>query len=417
MLSAIETPLLLIRRLSRRLGVRVTAFALVALGISALAPLAEGALGDGLTGLVGREAVMPVLTILASSMLAVSTFSINVMVSAYRAAAASATPRVHRLLLEDTTTQTVLSTFIGAFVYALTSILLFQTGAMADDAAVIVMAMTVLIVFLVITAMLRWIHHLSVLGSVDHSLEVATARARETLRRFARAPALGGIPLTDDTVLPQELQPVRASASGYIQLIDVAMLERCLPDGAFLYLRRIPGDMVLEGTVIAEMSGTHGPPLAANIAEAVVIGPTRSYEQDPEFGLLVLSEIASKALSPGINDPGTAIIATDKAAALLWDHARTEPEPTGQRAPRVFVPVNTTDDLFEAAFAATARTAAGTPEVVGHLLEVLNSLAEAPGCDRPATEMAARVLDHAERSIDNPHDLETLRARAPAGRT
>ncbi|MEO1424081.1 MAG: DUF2254 family protein, partial [Pseudomonadota bacterium] len=178
-MRSLGIPVLKVRRFLRRIGVRVAGFAVLAVMVALLAPLIQSMVGEDLSSRVDQGAVMPVLTILASSMLAVSTFSINVMVSAYRAAADAATPRVHRLLLEDTTTQTVLSTFMGAFIYALFSILLVQAGLMPEDSALPILVVTAFVVLLVIMAMLSWIDHLSVLGSVDHSLETASARAEE----------------------------------------------------------------------------------------------------------------------------------------------------------------------------------------------------------------------------------------------
>ena len=156
-------PLLIIQRLYRKLWLRVTFYALASLIAAGLGSIADLYLTEKLGGIIKPGAVMPVLTILASSMLAVSTFSLNVMVSAHRAAATSATPRVHRLLLEDTTTQAVLATFVGAFVFALASIVLFQAGVYNDSAAIVVMVVTVAVVVLVIVAILRWIEHLSTL--------------------------------------------------------------------------------------------------------------------------------------------------------------------------------------------------------------------------------------------------------------
>ena len=166
----LQMPLFILKRLYRKLWLRVTLYALASLIAAGAGSVADLFLSDQLIGLVKPGAVMPVLTILASSMLAVSTFSLNVMVSAHRTAAQIATPRVHRLLLEDTTTQAVLAAFVGAFVFSLTSIVLFQSGIYDDSAAIVVMGVTVLVVVLVIAAILRWIEHLSTLGSLDDSL-------------------------------------------------------------------------------------------------------------------------------------------------------------------------------------------------------------------------------------------------------
>ncbi|MEL6126129.1 MAG: DUF2254 domain-containing protein [Pseudomonadota bacterium] len=410
-MRSLGIPVLKVRRFLRRIGVRVAGFAVLAVMVALLAPLIQSMVGEDLSSRVDQGAVMPVLTILASSMLAVSTFSINVMVSAYRAAADAATPRVHRLLLEDTTTQTVLLTFMGAFIYALFSILLVQAGLMPEDSALPILVVTAFVVLLVIMAMLSWIDHLSVLGSVDHSLETASARAEEALRLFAEDPTLGATPLIDDMVMPPDLHPVTATCGGYIELIDVAALEHCLPEHAVLYVERTPGEMVLTGTVLARMSTAPDAETLDALRSAFVIGEHRSYEQDPIFGLMVLAEIASKALSPGVNDPGTAINAMDRATSLLWDHARLRVDAPEPHHPTVFVPVIPARGMIEATFSGAVREGAAMPEVVGHLLKSLEHLSTTSIFSDAALDMARRALAHAEKAMAVPADYERLAQR------
>ncbi|MEM8789779.1 MAG: DUF2254 domain-containing protein [Pseudomonadota bacterium] len=410
MLSYLKAPLLLYLRYYRTLGVRVAFYAVLALVVAAVAPLAEYVLDQRLSSGLGTNAIMPVLTILASSMLAVSTFSINVMVAAHRAAADLATPRIHQLLLEDTTTHNVLATFIGAFVYALTSILLIQMRLLPADAVVVAMATTVLVVFLVITAMLGWIQHLSKLGSLENTLSVARARTRESLGRFAAAPDLGGTPMTAETVLPVHLTEVRAPRSGYVQLVDVDALAACLPTHGVAYLACRPGTHVLADEVIARVSGGLDAAQLKQIAQSFVIGSQRTHEQDPAFGLLILSEMASKALSPGVNDPGTAIAAIDSATALLWEYAATTKDASQTEEPRVFVPVLSPGALVEAAFAATARDAAGSVEVALTLKTALQRLAEAPGFAAAARRVSQRATEYAQTRMELKADLAKLSA-------
>ncbi len=137
-----------LRRISQKLWVRGALFALLSVLTLPLAIFVEQFLPPEIADRFDKEAVMPVLEILASSMLTVSTFSLGIMVSAHRSAAAQATPRVHRILIRDTTTQTVIATFIGAFVYSLSAIILFRAGLYGIGAPVVVMGVTVLIVVL-----------------------------------------------------------------------------------------------------------------------------------------------------------------------------------------------------------------------------------------------------------------------------
>lgn len=119
-----------------------------------------------------------------------TTFSLTVMVTAHFAAQNQATPRAPRLLREDTRTQTVLTTFLGTFVYALTSIVFLQLRIHSGRGLVIRNAITLFVIALVILAILRWGNHLSSLGSLEE-----TARRVEEAARAAIECRLRVVPM------------------------------------------------------------------------------------------------------------------------------------------------------------------------------------------------------------------------------
>lgn len=367
---------LIFLRYYRNLGLRVALYAVLALGVAFVSPLAAAKVSDWTPLDLSFESVTPVLTILASSMLAVSTFSLSIMVSAHRAASAATTPRVHRLLLEDTTTQSVLATFIGAFVYSLTSIILYRSSFYADEAALLVMGVTGLVAALVVVSLLRWIDLLKDLGSIDESVQLAQERAAAVLDAFGRQPNFGAAPLTEATVAPVTSRKLRAPASGIVQLIDIARIKNCLPDASAIYVLTRPGRHVVDGEILAEVAGQIEDDVARNLVEAFTIGRNRTHEQDTEFGLIVLAEIASRALSPGINDPGTAIQTIVALKEVLWSYAQTPKDEDASVATNIFVRFPDERDLLRAAFAAIARDGASTIEVAMALRETLRALAQ-----------------------------------------
>ncbi|MEM9731852.1 MAG: DUF2254 domain-containing protein [Pseudomonadota bacterium] len=352
------------------------------------------------------------LTILASSMLAVSTFSLNIMVTAHRAAADTATPRLHRILLDDTTTQSVLSVFIGAFVYSLASIVLFQLGFFPDDAAIFVMAITCLVVVAVILSLLRWINHLTTLGSLEDSLRQAKSRAQETLRAQARNPRFGGSPLSEDTVVPLSTRSLRAPETGYLQLIDMAKLEDCLPDRASLYLNVSPGTHVLVGETLGEVSGVEDDEVLDKLAKAFTFGSTRTHEQDAALGLITLSEIASKALSPGINDPGTAVEVLMIMKSLLWDFVLDDPDDEAAPVKGVFARFPNASDLLVTSFGPIARDSAGNYEVTMHLMESLAALSalEDQELSTATSALAKEIVATAAEADLSDRELSKLRS-------
>lgn len=383
-------------RLSRNLGLRTLAFALLALLVAAAAPLLDPVIPDGWKTRFGQEAVLPVLNILASTMLAVTTFSLGVMVQAFRAAATLATPRAYRVVMQDTTTHTVLATFTGAFLFALTAIVMFRSGYYGAPASVIVFGLTLLTIAAIIVAILRWIEHLTHLGSLDHTLHLLEQAARAPLRDMAQMPCLGAIPEIKEGPPPGS-RSLRATRGGYVTFVDMPALQRCLTaqDG-HLHLCARPGAHVVQGQVLAHLRGGEG--AESTLLEAITLGPERDMLQDPRFGLMVLNEVGMRALSPGVNDPGTAIDVIHRLTGLLAEVGA--PTPRAPRFDRVTCPRLPAADLIEDGFHTLIRDGAARPEVAGCLLRAFAVLDRD---DWPELAQAAR--DAAGYTVETARDV------------
>lgn len=401
-------------RLSRELSLRVSVIALLAVLAAALAGMLEPYIPRALEARFGEDAVMPLLNILASSMLAVTTFSLSVMVTAHMQAASQVTPRSHRLLLEDSTTQMVLATFLGAFIFALVSIILFRAGAYGPKAAVVVFIFTVVVVMLVVLAILRWIEHLSRLGSMDETIRLVEARARKALDLRRANPSLGARPMTEDFQVPGDAIPIAAHVGGYVQFIDMPGLAKTAErHGVMIYLAATPGSFVVQGQPLVHATGG-AQALADAVRAAYYISDLRTFDQDASFALVVLSEIASRALSPGLNDPGTAIDVIGRLERLLSLPVKRLDEADRLAHERIWSPPMTEADLLRDAFDAIARDGAGMIEVATRLQAALQTLRKGddPAMAKAAQIMSRRALLHAEHALILEEDRERVRKMA-----
>lgn len=402
--------LLVARRTLRRLGIRVLAFAVVALGVAFLAPFLDPLLPQSLKSRLDPDAVLPILTILASSMLAVTTFSLGVMVSSYRAAAQNATPRAYRIVTEDRVTQNVLATFTGAFLFSLSAIVMFRAGYYTEGASVVVFGLTVLTIVAIILAILRWIDHLSKLGSMDRTLDLIESAARTPLDLFAQAQGMGAVYVDGNT--PFSGQDICAPHAGYVQFINLPALQGCLEShGASLRILARPGDYVVKGMPLARVSATDQA-MADVIEASFTLALRRTLDQDVRFALIVLNEIGLRALSPGINDPGTAIEVTHRMTGLL--HGLGRPKSDKARCPRVeIVPVSAAD-LVQDGFASLILAAAQMPDVSGRLLDAFDMLDTSPWPEMQQAARAARddLLHSAEFAGMDDRALQRLRDKA-----
>jgi uncharacterized membrane protein len=368
---------------TRRLWFRATLIGLLGVAAAMLATVAENYIPWDLPWNIGADAVDSILAIIASSMLAVTTFSLNVMTSAYGSAANNVTPRATRLLREDPVTQNVLSTFIGSFLFSIVGIVVLKTGAYGARGRVVLFIVTIGVIALIVISLLRWIDYLTHFGQVGETTKRVEDATREAIEARLKAPSLGGAPLLDPAnEIPKAAAAVAAEAIGYVEHIDMSALSRwCDEADAKLYLAINPGAFVYADTTLAwfkaKAGGGSDKEMTAAVRKAFSIGETRSFEQDPRFGLAVMSEIASRALSPAMNDPGTAIDVIGRTTRLmgLWAKGCAPEAPLEETLyPRVHVPLLTAQDLFEDAFMLIARDGAAMVEVQLRIQKALAAL-------------------------------------------
>ncbi|THV25183.1 DUF2254 domain-containing protein [Peteryoungia ipomoeae] len=407
----------LLRQFTRRLWVRASAIGAVGILAAILAAVAERFLPFEIPGSIKADSVDTILNIIASSMLAVTTFSLSAMTSAYGSATSNVTPRATRLLVEDRLTQNVLSTFVGSFLYGIVGIVVLQTGAYGDKGRVILFVVTIGVIVLIVFQLLRWIDHLTKLGRVGETTSRIEEAAAEAIEVRRNNPYLGGSPLSQsDRSRLEDMTPVCAKAIGYIQHIDMHALSDFADsvDGN-VYLVVNPGAFVYRNPPIAYLERGDSEHEAQDAPEdtvrhAVTIGSDRSFDQDPRFGLVVLSETAQRALSPAVNDPGTAIDVLGRATRLLsaWAEPAEDREPS---FPRVFVPALEADDLFEDAFMTIARDGAQQVEVQLRLQKCLAVLAETGDAAFRAAARRQSMLAHqrAAKALPIEADLQRLR--------
>lgn len=326
----------------------------------------------GLGKILGADSVEAVLTILASSMLSVVTFSLGIMVSAFVGAAAAVTPRATALLKTDRTTQRVLATFLGSFLYSLIGIISLNAGLLTDNDRLVLFVVSIFVVAIIVIAILRWIAHLTVFGLMTDSIEKVEHAARHALGARIDAPFMGGHGHSGPP--PPEAHPITQSDIGYVRYVHMDWLQTQAEElNCQIYLTALPGAFVHPGTAVAYVLGDL-PDDIKKITCAFSIGDTRSFEQDPRFGLSVLSEIAERALSPAVNDPGTAIDILGRAVRLLA--CLSEHRDPDLLFPRVWVPALTVADMMDDIFPPIARDGAANFAVQIRLQKALLALTQ-----------------------------------------
>ncbi|WP_240776050.1 DUF2254 domain-containing protein [Serratia proteamaculans] len=401
----------LLSQLTRKLWFRTCFFAALAVLSALVSIVLKPFIPPSIGGVVGSDAVDKILNILASSMLAVTTFSLNIMVSAYSSATTSVTPRATRLVMEDSTTQNVLATFIGSFLFSLVGIVALSMGAYGDQGRVVLFVVTLVVIGLIVITLLRWIQHLSLLGRVGETTSRVEEATRTALENRVNIPYLGGKPWHVHLTPPTNAIPIYPGGIGYIQHVDMQMLDTYAQQvEGELYLQSQAGAFVHPAQPLAWLASSHGDIDAAEILDAITISAERSFDQDPRFGLAVLAEIASRALSPAVNDPGTAIDVIGRAVRLLAIWGKKTPGASEVEYAQVYVQPILTADLFDDIFNPIARDGAALIEVQLRLLKALQALEQMdPEVFSVDVRRYVVTVQHwAEQQMGSPQDREKL---------
>ncbi|SFD14341.1 DUF2254 domain-containing protein [Massilia yuzhufengensis] len=402
----------LLNRLRERLWVKPLIACVLSLTGVALAHIADSIPVDWPVPEIAQGSVIDLLKIIAASMLGVATFAVASMVAAYASAGQSATARAFPLVVADDVSQNALSIFVGAFIFAIVALSAATNDYFGKAGRFTLFILTLSTLVAVVLVFVRWVDsiaRLGRLGAVVAKVEQATAAA---LGRRRLRPYLGGLAASG----PPCGLAFYSETSGYLQRIDMDALQHIADKHKVrIVLAGLPGTMIVPSRPLGYLlpdSIDSGPVAPRDLRKAFIVGPLRQFDDDPRFGLVVLSEIACRALSPGINDPGTAIGVLG-SLHRLFDSLATPVEAKAAEHGRIEAPQMALADMFDDVFPAIGRDGASQVEVAMRIQLVLGELGRShdPHMRNVARLHAAMALGRAELALVFPPDLALLRRR------
>jgi len=271
-------------------------------------------------------------------------------------------PRIIVSFSQDRVTQETLGIFLGTFTYCLAALPAAHTLPHPFEPVLTVLG-AMLLSLACVAWLLFFIHHISEAISVNHIVDRIAQETEtiidQTMPRPVRHDRLTEADLHAGGQFEPSAReaPVLSAVSGYVRFIDVRRLvaEARAAAVTVRVLRRV-GHFVPEGVPLLMVSkGDKLSPARADALRAVFeFGPTRTLQQDVEYGILQIVDIALKAISPAVNDPSTAIGCVDQLSRILIRFAMREPpdsllyDPPG--VVRVSLPWLSFDRLVESAF-------------------------------------------------------------------
>lgn len=215
---------------------------------------------------------------------------------------------------------------------------------------------------------------------------------------------------------------LRCPVSGYLQYIDSKLLmETVASQDMLLELYYRPGGYMVKGMEIGRIHAHDDPDeeKVKSILQHLVIGKTKTAQQDLEFSIHQMVEIAARALSPGINDPYTAVACIDNLTATMCYLAEVK-FPSRYRMDddnnlRIITDTVEFEGVLDAAFNQIRQFSTGSTAVIIRLMEALITIAEftkKKSYKEAIIKHATMVLNTGKASIKEENDLQDLKVRA-----
>lgn len=370
-------------------------------------------------------AARTLLDAVSSSLITVTSLTFSLTVVTLQLASSQFSPRLLRTFTSDVFVQVTLAIFLATFTYSLTVLRAVHSGDDGESAFVPRMSVTVAFALGI----------MSVLGLVMFLAHLARQIRVETMLRDVHDDASATVRATTSSLddarpAPELAAPgpdariVFAPSSGFLTGIDEdGLLSATIEAGALLIIERHPGSSIIKGVPIGvawSASGRLGDDAVARLHDAVHssinVGYERTAGQDVGYGLRQLTDVANKALSPGINDPTTAIHALGHISAILCELAGRDLGPVLLRDDedrvRVILRRPAFAEVLDTAIAQPRRYGSSDPQVMGRLFLALEEISWHSRDATPVREQLARLRATVARSDFDDTEIAQLESAA-----
>lgn len=370
------------------------------------------------------ESARELLSTIASSMMTFIGLVFSITILVLQLASSQFSPRVLRTFLGDRGTQLAMGSFVGTFVFSMA--LLPDVRSPSELGPAFVPALSIYVAFaLVLFSVGVFIHYIDHMAQAIRVTTIIKRVAAETHRVIRRMDPGGALEGSAEPVTPPGGPPSlivhHEDRGGVLCGVDEdALMKLARETSTVVALVPMPGEFVPNGAPLVRIWGPTSGLDRGALRAALSLGDERTPYQDPAFGFRQLVDIAERALSPGINDPSTAVQALDeihdllRALALRQLPSQQRVDPEG--ALRLILPQPSWPAFVGLALDEIRHYGAGSIQVARRIRVLIEDcLSVAPPERRPCLEEQRRLLDEATRRELPPADRALTRRGPGAG--
>lgn len=387
-----------------------TFLVVLAAGTGIVLPAAERSgllrLGNASWLVTTPDGARSALSAIAGAMITVAGVVFSVTMLTLSIAASQFGSRVLRSRMRDRATQLALGTFLGTSVYCFLVMVAIRGGEGSQFVPQVSVALGIFAAVCSLFVLIFFIHGVSEAVRAPYVIARLAADLTNSIERLY--PEEVGRVDEDSEEADEDarrrldgdaVRSIKSMQEGYVQAVDGdTLLEVATEQDLLIELRVRPGDFVARGDLLARVAGgsQDSADLEETINDALIVGNMRTPRQDVNCAVHELAQLSVRALSPGINDPFTAMNGIDRLAAALGRLAErkipSRYRRDGEGRVRVIAHRPALPDALAAAFNQIRQNARSAPPVGVRLLEGLESLA---GKVRRQSDRQA-VLQHAK---------------------
>ncbi|RJP81043.1 MAG: DUF2254 domain-containing protein [Candidatus Zixiibacteriota bacterium] len=373
-----------------------------------------------------------VLGVIAGSMITVAGVVFSITMVALTLASNQFGPRLLRNFMRDTGNKIVLGTFISTFIYCLIVMRTIRGNEGDEFVPHVAVTFGVVLALAGIGVLIYFIHHASASIQADRVVTAVYDELNEGIKNIfpehsGANPDEASADIEEIHLPEEENRPsysIQSEVEGYIQAVNSdGLMKIAMENGLVLQLSRRPGKFVPRGGELVRIWPEEHVTerMEKSIRKAFIIGHQRTPEQDVEFSMNQLVEVAVRSLSPSLNDPFTAIICLDYLGAALCQIAE-RPIPSRYRFDdqgnlRVIADSETFSGMMDAALNQIRQNGIRSVAVTVRLLETLEQIARKAERNEQRIAVwrhAVMVLRAAEESLQEVADLDDVRERYQA---